>query len=107
MSNRLIIKTGICKCGHSWKDHHLGMIINAKIWNEIKAIEPDYPPYVPQECEHFGFNEYGGLDRDGNRHCFSYKDDPMPCKAGCKFKYGVALDCKKTDECYFKNGDLK
>lgn len=22
--------------------------------------------YIPQECEHFGFNEMGGLDHEGN-----------------------------------------
>lgn len=30
--------------------------------------------YVPQECEHFGFNETGGLDAEGRDHCHSYRD---------------------------------
>ena len=34
--------------------------------------------YVPQECEHFGFNEVGGLEYvDGKwiDHCQDYRDE--------------------------------
>lgn len=59
-------KTGICKCGHIWDDHHLGV-----------ALGPGYPEYyLPQECEFYGWNEAGGLDADGHPHCFQYEDDP-------------------------------
>ena len=30
--------------------------------------------YIPQECEFFGFDETGGLDADGKKHCFYYID---------------------------------
>jgi hypothetical protein len=48
--------------------------MNAKIWAEMQAKWPDHPPYVPQECEFYGCNEYGGLDEDGNPHCGQYID---------------------------------
>jgi hypothetical protein len=39
---------------------------------EITDGEPER--YIPQECEHFGFNELGGLDAAGLPHCSSYVD---------------------------------
>lgn len=30
--------------------------------------------YVPQECEFYGCNEMGGLDSEGEVHCFGYED---------------------------------
>ena len=30
--------------------------------------------YFPQECEHYGANEDGGKDANGNPHCNSYED---------------------------------
>jgi hypothetical protein len=47
-----------------------------------EAIETDGgpEPYIPQECVHFGSNEMGGLDVEGNPHCSAYKDrlaDPV------------------------------
>ena len=61
-------RSGICKCGHSWEDHHLGMVMQLKYIEETKEF------YIPQECEHFGCNEMGGLDAEGNEHCGSYVD---------------------------------
>ena len=63
-------RSGICKCGHSWEDHHLGMIMNPDY------IETEGGPeiYLPQECEHYGFNEDGGKDANGNPHCDNYED---------------------------------
>ena len=63
-------RSGVCVCGHSWKDHHLGMVMRAD------AVETDGGPeyYVPQECEHYGSNEDGGKDADGNPHCDGYRD---------------------------------
>lgn len=71
----LYINSGICKCGHGWQEHHLGMIVNA---DAFKALPQGYPPYVPQECEHFGHNEDGGYDADGNDHCHGYEDKDGP-----------------------------
>ena len=65
------IITGVCKCGHSWEDHHLGWILNE---DTIKELPPDHPPYVPQECEYYGCNETGGLDDEGNDHCHNYEE---------------------------------
>jgi len=61
-------RSGICKCGHSWRDHHLGVVMN------VEHYEATGESYVPQECEFFGCNEMGGLDRDGNDHCGHYVD---------------------------------
>lgn len=68
------IISGVCVCGHSYEDHHLGLIMNSEILAEIREQEPNHPPYLPQECEYFGCNETGGLDTDGNIHCDNYQD---------------------------------
>lgn len=64
-------RSGICVCGHSWREHHLGMVMRTE------AIQTDGGPeyYIPQECEFFGCNEDGGKDADGNEHCDGYVDD--------------------------------
>lgn len=64
--------SGICVCGHSWEDHHLGMVMNP-VYREQTG-----EAYIPQECEHYGSNEMGGLDADGNEHCWSYRDSLWP-----------------------------
>ena len=64
-------RSGVCVCGHKWDRHHLGIIANiAYLWTEDAGPEG----YLPQECEHYGFNEMGGCDAEGNVHCFGYKD---------------------------------
>lgn len=57
-------RSGICVCGHRWDEHHLGVVARSE------ATEPDGGPegYIPQECEHFEFDEIGGLDDEGNPH---------------------------------------
>lgn len=65
-------RSGICVCGHSWEDHHLGMVMRQEYVDDTKE------GYIPQECEHFGNNEMGGLDTDGNEHCFGYHDSMVP-----------------------------
>ena len=50
------------------------MICNVEYWDELHKKYPDHPPYIPEECEFYGFNERGGLDADGNKHCGQYKD---------------------------------
>ena len=64
-------RSGVCVCGHSWEDHHLGMVMKQG------AVETDGGPeiYIPQECEYFGCNEDGGKDADGNPHCDQYVDN--------------------------------
>ena len=66
-----IIYSGICICGHAWEDHHLGCVMNDETF---KIIGPNFP----QECEFFGIHEKGGLDQDGNVHCFRYIDKDNP-----------------------------
>ena len=61
-------RSGICACGHFWQDHHLGCVLNE---GYFKATNESY---LPQECEMYGFNERGGLDKDGKDHCFQYRD---------------------------------
>jgi len=65
-------RSGICKCGHSWEEHHLGVVMNQDYSKQTGEA------YVPQECEHFGFNEVGGLEYvDGKwiDHCQDYRDE--------------------------------
>ena len=61
-------RSGVCVCGHSWKEHHLGIVLN-EAYREATG-----EAYLPQECEYFGCNEAGGLDVDGELHCQRYKD---------------------------------
>lgn len=61
-------RSGICACGHSWEDHHLGVVMNV----DYSVATREF--YIPQECEYFGFNERGGLDADGQPHCDTYHD---------------------------------
>ena len=65
-------RSGVCICGHSWEDHHLGCVMNADYAEATKES------YVPGECEFFGSNEDGGLDAEGNDHCFGYRDSALP-----------------------------
>ena len=64
-------RTGICVCGHSYQDHHLGVVLNS----EFGAATGEC--YVPQECEAFGSNEMGGLDSLGQEHCQRYRDSGL------------------------------
>jgi hypothetical protein len=61
-------RSGICKCGHKWDEHHLGVVLNA----DYAADTHEY--YIPQECEHYGWDEAGGLDENGKPHCDYYVD---------------------------------
>jgi len=44
----------LCICGHTLEDHHLSYFMNAsgEVWAE--------------ECEFYGFNEFGGMIPDEN-----------------------------------------
>lgn len=61
-------RTGICICGHPWQEHHMGVVLNEAYWADTGER------YILGECEHFGFNETGGLDAEGNVHCTKYVD---------------------------------
>lgn len=61
-------RSGICMCGHSWEDHHCSMVMNITYYKKTKEY------CVPEECLYYGCNEEGGLDDDGNPHCFGYLD---------------------------------
>ena len=63
---------GVCVCGHKWDEHHLDMVMNLQYFQETGET------YLPQECEHFGMNEMGGLDAEGNDHCHGYRDSMWP-----------------------------
>ena len=60
--------SGICVCRHPWDEHHLGVVLNQEYYEATKEGN------VPQECEHYGFNEMGGLDAKGRPHCGNYRD---------------------------------
>lgn len=46
------------------------------VWLFVLTTETNGGPegYIPQECVHFGFDEMGGLDHEGNPHCSRYID---------------------------------
>ena len=63
-------RSGICVCGHKWEEHHLGIVMNP---DYVKGTKEGY---IPDECEHYGFNEVGGKEyKDGEwvDHCQSYR----------------------------------
>lgn len=66
--------SGMCVCGHSWERHHLGVVMKQEY------VEQTGEAYIPQECEAFGFNEMGGLDREGKTHCHAYLDKDYESK---------------------------
>jgi hypothetical protein len=65
-------RSGICVCGHPWDEHHLGIVMNNEYYDAT------HEAYVPEECEHYGFNEMGGRmpmpDGRWVDHCQSYRD---------------------------------
>jgi hypothetical protein len=67
------IYSGVCMCGHSYEDHHLGVVLDPKAY-AVTGL------HLPQECEFFGSNEDGGLDENSEDHCIQYvdRDDPDP-----------------------------
>jgi len=64
-------RSGICICGHSWKEHHLSCVMRQEY------IDDTEEGYIPEECCHYGFNESGGqqlVDGEWVEHCFGYVD---------------------------------
>ena len=68
-------RSGVCVCGHGWEEHHLGMVMREDM---LEVHSGGKEAYVPQECEFYGCNEDGGLDAEGNEHCFGYRDSLLP-----------------------------
>jgi hypothetical protein len=66
--------SGICLCGHSWENHHLSMVAS------LDYIKVTNEGTIPGECLRFGCNETGGLDENGDDHCFGYVDKGHPDK---------------------------
>ena len=65
--------SGTCTCGHSWQDHHLGIVMNEDYYKSTKEA------YAPGACEEFGWNEYEGMmfnkkTKMWEPHCDSYED---------------------------------
>lgn len=87
------IYSGICICGHSWEDHHLGVVMNEEYLKDTEET------YLPQECEFYGFNEMGGLGSDGENHCHQYKDKDDPSIPRCP-------KCKSPDLKFQLGSDL-
>ena len=59
------IISGICRCGHSWEDHHGNIIMNQ---DTISNLPIDHPSILPGECEANGFHEFN------DNHCHQYID---------------------------------
>lgn len=69
-------RSGICVCGCSWRDHHLGVVMNEDYFQETGE------DYAPGECERYGFNEVGGMKyneetKQWEHHCHQYVDRGM------------------------------
>lgn len=64
-------RSGMCVCGHPWHEHHLGLVMNHDYKKQTNET------YIPSECEHYGFNETGGLGPDGQPHCDHYQDSRL------------------------------
>jgi hypothetical protein len=64
-------RSGVCVCGHSWEDHHLGCVMNVDYANATGES------YVPDECNFYGCNEVGGMQYVVEQwvdHCHRYVD---------------------------------
>lgn len=80
-------RTGLCKCGHSWEDHHLGCVANPAYF------EATHEAYVPEECEYYGCNERGGMMPTNNGewvdHCHRYVDSAVLAEVEDGGAYGI------------------
>lgn len=64
-------RSGICTCGHSWEQHHRMIVMNSEY------VRQTHEGYVLGECEHYGFNEIGGMkfvNGEWVEHCSQYHD---------------------------------
>lgn len=58
-------RSGLCTCGHSWEDHHLGLVLNEDYRQATGEI------YFPQECE---FDQFEGISGPDDCGCQRYRD---------------------------------
>ena len=68
--------SGVCVCGCSWEEHHLGIVMNQDY------IEQTGEAYLVDECEAFGFNEVSGrkyneTTDEWDDHCHQYRDNKL------------------------------
>lgn len=95
----------LCECGHSLEDHHNAMICDGMVYEPPYTLQKspvvydpnihrkyevapassswyclenrkDFPHGHGEECEYFGFNEFGGLQLVNGRwvhHCSGFK----------------------------------
>jgi len=61
-------RSGTCRCGHHWTDHHLCCVMNEEYLAQTGEA------WIACECEAHGWNETGGLGPNGEDHCFGYVD---------------------------------
>lgn len=70
---------------------HVEAKFPGRLWKDSTGKDYMYPMYMPGECEHYGFNEYGGMkplttnsddpyDDHGEweDHCHGYEDKDGP-----------------------------
>ena len=65
---RKYVFSGTCLCGHSWKEHHLSMVMRQEYIDATGEYE------IPGACLKYGSHEYEGLGLDGELHCAGYVD---------------------------------
>jgi hypothetical protein len=77
--------SGICKCGHSWEDHHLSLPMSQRSYLLCEGL--GQPPVIPGACEYYGSGEHEGkmpLNTKGEdyqewiEHCSGYRDKDEP-----------------------------
>src|SRR6056297_797504 len=78
--------SGICECGHSFIEHHGGVIVNIKYKYSPRGVGG----VLGQECEHNGFNGMIEPDEDGSVcECSNYKDCDWVFKINKNYKYRI------------------
>jgi hypothetical protein len=67
--------SGLCRCGHTFEQHHTSAIVNQGV---LASLPPGHPPYIAEECCAYDFNEGSGMGPDGRDHCHRFidRDDP-------------------------------
>ena len=60
--------TGKCVCGHSWDDHHHGMVLNPKFIDDYRVVDG----CLGEECE--ATQLHGVVIKTPECHCPTYWD---------------------------------
>lgn len=61
-------RSGVCRCGHHFSDHHLCCVMNQEYLDQTGES------WIPDACLFYGCNEEEGLGPNGEPHCFNYRD---------------------------------